>query len=118
MGILNLTPDSFSDGGKFNKRKAGLKHAINLFKFGANIIDVGGESTRPGSKPINEKEEWKRIEKTIKEIGKKIPLSLDTRKANIMNKGVKMGIKLINDISGLDYDPKTIDVLKKINLLL
>ena len=113
MGILNLTPDSFSDGGKFNKRKAGLKHAINLFKFGANIIDVGGESTRPGSKPINEKEEWKRIEKTIKEIGKKIPLSLDTRKANIMNKGVKMGIKLINDISGLDYDPKTIDVLKK-----
>jgi len=113
MGILNLTPDSFSDGGKFNKRKTGLKHAINLSKFGANIIDVGGESTRPGSKPISEKEEWKRIEKIIKEIGKKIPLSLDTRKANIMNKGVKMGIKLINDISGLGYDPKTVDVLKK-----
>jgi len=113
MGILNLTPDSFSDGGKFNKRKTGLKHAINLSKFGANIIDVGGESTRPGSKPISEKEEWKRIEKIIREIGKKIPLSLDTRKANIMNKGVKMGIKLINDISGLGYDPKTVDVLKK-----
>jgi len=113
MGVLNLTPDSFSDGGKFNKKKAGLKHAKNLFKFGANIVDVGGESTRPGSKSVNEKEEWSRIEKIIREIGKKIPLSLDTRKAGIMNKGIKIGIKLINDISGLRYDTKTIDVLKK-----
>ena len=113
MGVLNLTPDSFSDGGKFNKKKAGVKHAINLFKFGANIVDVGGESTRPGSKPISEKKEWSRIEKIIKEIGKKIPLSLDTRKADIMNKGIKKGIKLINDVSGLSYDSKTIDVLKK-----
>ena len=112
MGVLNLTPDSFSDGGKFNKKKAGLKHAFNLFEFGADIVDVGGESTRPGSKPISEKDEWNRIEKIIIKIGKKIPLSLDTRKANIMNKGVKIGIKLINDISGLSYDPKTIDVLK------
>ena len=113
MGILNLTPDSFSDGGKFNKRKVGLKHAINLFKLGADIVDVGGESTRPGSKSINEKKEWNRIEKIIREIGKKIPLSLDTRKANIMNKGIKIGIKLINDVSGLSHDSKTIDVLKK-----
>ena len=113
MGILNLTPDSFSDGGKFNKKKAGLKHAFNLFKFGADIIDVGGESTRPGSKSISEKEEWARIEKIIREVGKKIPLSLDTRKADIMNKGIQIGIKLINDVSGLSYDSKTIDVLKK-----
>ena len=113
MGILNLTPDSFSDGGKFNNKKAGIKHAINLFKFGADIVDVGGESTRPGSKTISEKEEWKRIEKIIREVSKKIPLSLDTRKANIMNKGAKIGIKLINDVSGLSYDPKTVDVLKK-----
>ena len=113
MGVLNLTPDSFSDGGKFNKKKAGLKHAFNLFEFGADIVDVGGESTRPGSKPISEKDEWNRIEKIIIKIGKKIPLSLDTRKANIMNKGIKIGIKLINDISGLGYDPKTIDILKK-----
>ena len=112
MGVLNLTPDSFSDGGKFNKKKNGLKHAIDLFKFGANIVDVGGESTRPGSKSISEREEWSRIEKVIREISKKIPLSLDTRKANIMNKGIKIGIKLINDISGLSYDSKTIDVLK------
>jgi dihydropteroate synthase len=113
MGVLNLTPDSFSDGGKFNKKKVGLKHAFDLFEFGADIVDVGGESTRPGSKPVSEKEEWNRIEKIIKKIGKKIPLSLDTRKADIMNKGVKMGIKLINDISGLSYDSKTIDVLKR-----
>ena len=113
MGVLNLTPDSFSDGGKFNKKKAGLKHAFNLFKFGADIVDVGGESTRPGSKPISEKDEWNRIEKIIIKIGKKIPLSLDTRKANIMNKGIKIGIKLINDVSGLSYDSKTINVLKE-----
>jgi dihydropteroate synthase len=113
MGILNLTPDSFSDGGKFNKKKAGVKHAFDLFKLGADIIDVGGESTRPGSRSISEKEEWARIEKIIREVGKKIPLSLDTRKANIMNKGNQIGIKLINDVSGLSYDFKTIDVLKK-----
>ena len=113
MGVLNLTPDSFSDGGKFNKKEAGLKHAIDLFKFGADIIDVGGESTRPGSKPVSEKKEWNRIEKIIREINKKIPLSLDTRKADIMSKGIKIGIKLINDVSGLSYDSKTIDLLKK-----
>ena len=113
MGVLNLTPDSFSDGGKFNKKNAGLKHAINLFKFGADIIDVGGESTRPGSKSISEKEEWSRIKKVLRKISNKIPLSLDTRKAEIMDKGIKIGVKLINDISGLNYDPKTIDVLKK-----
>jgi dihydropteroate synthase len=113
MGVLNLTPDSFSDGGKFNKKKVGVKHAMNLFKFGANIIDVGGESTRPGSKSISEKEEWSRIGKIISKISKKIPLSLDTRKADIMNKGIKIGIKLINDVSGLRYDSKTINVLKK-----
>ena len=113
MGVLNLTPDSFSDGGKFNKKKIGLKHAIDLFEFGADIIDVGGESTRPGSKSISAKKEWGRIEKIIKKISKEIPLSLDTRKSYIMNKGIKLGIKLINDVSGLSYDNKTIEVLKK-----
>jgi len=113
MGILNLTPDSFSDGGKFNKKNKGLIHAKNLFKFGADIVDVGGESTRPGSRTISEKKEWSRIEKIIKEISKKIPLSLDTRKSVIMNKGIEEGIKLINDVSGLSYDKKTIDLLKR-----
>ena len=113
MGVLNLTPDSFSDGGKFNKKKLGVNHAINLFRLGADIVDVGGESTRPGSKAVSEKKEWNRIEKIIKKISKTITLSLDTRKSEIMNKGIKIGIKLINDVSGLSYDPKTINVLKK-----
>jgi dihydropteroate synthase len=113
IGILNLTPDSFSDGGNFNKKKTGLMHANNLFKFGADLVDVGGESTRPGSKSISKKKEWDRIKEIIKKINKKIPLSLDTRKSEIMNKGIKLGVKLINDVSGLSYDSKTIEVLKQ-----
>jgi dihydropteroate synthase len=113
MGILNLTPDSFSDGGKFNKKEIGISHAKNLFKSGADIVDVGGESTRPGSKPVSKKEEWNRIKDIIKSISKKIPLSLDTRKSEIMNKGIQVGVKLINDVSGLSYDPKTVEVLQE-----
>lgn len=113
MGVLNLTPDSFSDGGRFNKKSKGITHAINLFKFGSNIIDVGGESARPGSKTVSDYKEWKRIESTIKKISKKIPLSLDTRKSEIMKKGIKLGVKIINDVSGLEYDLKTVQVLKE-----
>ena len=113
MGILNLTPDSFSDGGKFIKKNKGFNQAVNLFKSGANIVDIGGESTRPGSKSIAVKDEWNRIKKVLTKINKKIPLSLDTRKSKIMIKGIDMGVELINDVSGLEYDPKTIDVLKK-----
>ena len=114
LGVLNLTPDSFSDGGKFNKKKKGVKHAIDLLNDGANLIDVGGESTRPGSKTVNENLEWGRINKILKLlIKKKIPLSLDTRKSNIMKKGIDLGVLLINDVSGLDFDINTIDVLKK-----
>ena len=113
MGVLNLTPDSFSDGGKFNSKKKGTDHALKMFQSGANIIDVGGESTRPGSNAINIKLEWSRIEKIIKFINKKIPLSLDTRKSDIMERGIKCGVKIINDVSGLTYDPKTINILNK-----
>ena len=113
MGVLNLTPDSFSDGGKFNTQKKGLNHSKSLFNIGADIIDVGGESTSPGSKVVNEKTEWSRIKRIIEKIGKKIPLSLDTRKAVIMEKGIKLGVKIINDVSGLSYDGETIGVLKK-----
>ncbi len=113
MGVLNLTPDSFSDGGKFNIKDKGARHAMHMFKLGANLVDVGGESTRPGSKPITTKLEWNRIEKTLKRISKKIPISLDTRKSEIMKKGIKKGVKLINDISGLSYDNNTMNILKK-----
>ena len=111
--MLNLTPDSFSDGGKFNTKKRAISHAMNLYKKGANLIDVGGESTRPGSKSINEKIEWVRISKILRLIVKKLPISLDTRKSKIMQSGIKLGVKLINDVSGLEHDPKTLTVLKK-----
>ena len=113
MGILNLTPDSFSDGGKFNDKHKGFRHAKHLFDSGADLIDIGGESTRPGSKPIKENLEWKRVNKILKLVSKKIPFSLDTRKSNIMERGIKLGATLINDVSGLNYDHRTIDVLRK-----
>ena len=113
LGVLNLTPDSFSDGGKFNTKKKGIKHAMDLYKKGADLIDVGGESTRPGSKSITEKTEWVRINKILKLIVKKLPVSLDTRKSKIMERGITLGVKLINDVSGFKYDTKTLTVLKK-----
>ena len=113
MGVLNLTPDSFSDGGKFNKTSKGIKHAFEMIRDGANLIDVGGESTRPGSKTVNPKNEWNRIYRILRPICKKIPVSLDTRKSEIMEKGIKLGVKIINDVSGLNYDKKTLDILKK-----
>ena len=113
IGVLNLTPDSFSDGGIYNTKKKGIERAFNLFHVGANLIDVGGESTKPGSKNINENLEWKRIGGILKLICKKIPISLDTRKSNIMRKGIKFGVKLINDISGLNFDSESIKVLKE-----
>ena len=114
LGVLNLTPDSFSDGGKFNSKKKGINHAIHLVNSGANLIDVGGESTRPGSKMIKENLEWQRINKILKLLlKKKIPISLDTRKSKIMSKGINLGVKLINDVSGLDFDSETLNVLKK-----
>ena len=116
MGILNLTPDSFSDGGKFNKKNLANKQIINLIKSGSDIIDIGGESTRPGSNEITQKLEWKRIKTILIKFGKKFPLSLDSRKSEIIEKGIKKGVKLINDISGLEYDKRTLTILKKNNI--
>ena len=114
MGVLNLTPDSFSDGGKYNKNNSGYVHAINLLKHGANIIDIGGESTRPGSKEINTKDEWNRIGPTLQKLKtKNIPISLDTRKSEIVSNAIKFKIKLINDISGLKFDDQIIKIIKK-----
>ena len=113
LGVLNLTPDSFSDGGKFNSKKKGIDQAFHLFNSGANLIDIGGESTKPGSKKIKENLEWNRIKRILKLVIKKMPISLDTRKPNIMKRGIKLGVKLINDVSGLNFDSETINVLKK-----
>ena len=113
MGVLNLTPDSFSDGGKYNKKNSGLLHARKLIKSGSSIIDIGGESTRPGAKELKVKKEWQRIEPTLKKLKyEKCLLSLDTRKSEIMQKGIKFGVNMINDVSGLKHDPKTINILK------
>ncbi len=114
MGILNLTPDSFSDGGKYNKKNKGFNHAKYLINKGCKILDVGGESTRPGSEEIDIKKEWKRISSTLKKLMnlKKI-ISLDTRKSWIMKKGIDYKVNLINDVSGLSYDSNTLNILKK-----
>ena len=117
MGIVNLTPDSFSDGGKYSKKNSAFKHANYLIKKGCKIIDIGGESTRPGAKDIGKIVEWKRINKTLKKIRKlNIFISLDTRKSWIMEKGIESKVNLINDVSGFDYDPYTLNILKKHNI--
>ena len=114
MGVLNLTPDSFSDGGRYFNKNMGYDQAIKLYKSGSDIIDVGGESTRPFSKEIKLKDEWRRIKSTLTKLQKKkIPTSLDTRKSLIMEKGIKLGVKLINDISGLKFDDQATNVIKK-----
>tara|TARA_B100001057_G_scaffold279172_1_gene279453 strand:+ start:1383 stop:2432 length:1050 start_codon:yes stop_codon:yes gene_type:complete len=113
MGILNITPDSFSDGGKYNKNNLAKKQLDHLFNKGADLVDIGGESTRPGSKAISSKVEWNRLKNILKKIDKKKIISLDTRKSEIMEKGINLGIKLINDVSGFNYDKNSIYILKK-----
>ena len=114
MGVINMTPDSFSDGGKFNKLSSATKRAKYFIKKGCKIIDVGGESTRPGSKEINFRREWKRVESFLKKTKKlNCLISLDTRKSQIMEYASKYKVDLVNDISGLNYDVSTIEFLRK-----
>ena len=113
MGILNITPDSFSDGGKYFKKISAKKQLKILFDSGANLVDIGGESTRPGSKAIKSKIEWNRLKNVLKKLDQKKFISLDTRKSDIMERGIKLGVKLINDVSGLNFDKNSIKVLKK-----
>lgn len=107
MGILNVTPDSFSDGGKFNQMDAALFHVEEMIKEGAAIIDVGGESTRPGYTRISDDEEIQRVTPVIEEIKKRfdIPISIDTYKSKVAAAAVEAGADLINDIWGLKADP-------------
>jgi len=123
MGALNITPDSFSDGGLFFDESKAYNQANLMIRSGATIIDVGGESTRPGSKTVSEKDEWDRIKNTIiklKKIFPRVPLSLDTRKSYVMKKGIECGVNIINDVSGLNFDKKSFDVInsKKIPFIL
>lgn len=106
MGILNVTPDSFSDGGRYNHLDAALKHTEQMIKDGAAIIDVGGESTRPGHEKITDQEEIDRILPVIEKIRQEfsVPVSLDTYKAAVAKEGIQAGADLLNDIWGLQYD--------------
>ena len=108
MGIINVTPDSFFDGGKYFNGDAAVEHALKLVKDGANIIDVGGESSRPGSNRISEKEEVKRVIPVIKKIKArtKVFISVDTGRASVARKALSAGASIINDISGMTFDPK------------
>lgn len=119
MGILNLTPDSFSDGGKFNNEKAALEQTEKLLKDGAEIIDIGPQSTRPNAEFLSSEEEISRIGNMISQIKKEFPealISLDTFYANTVRFGYDEGIDIINDISGGQYDEKMFDTAAQTKL--
>ncbi len=108
MGILNVTPDSFSDGGLYFDKSAAIKRAIQMVGYGADIIDIGGESTRPGSEPLTIEEELRRTIPVIEALSKeiKVPISIDTYKSEVAKKALDAGASMVNDISGLRFDPK------------
>jgi dihydropteroate synthase len=105
MGILNVTPDSFSDGGQYAEKNAALEHAREMVAQGADIIDIGGESTRPGSEPLTEDEETKRIIPVIERLSAEfeVPISVDTYKSSVAKKALEAGASIVNDISGLRF---------------
>ena len=114
MGVLNLTKDSFYDGGKFDNEKKALTHAYKMLEEGADIIDIGAESTRPGASKVTCKEEVEKILPIVKILSKdNIMLSCDTRNSSTMEIVLDTGVNIINDISGLNYDRRTTNILKK-----
>ncbi|CAL7915335.1 dihydropteroate synthase [Fusobacterium necrophorum] len=116
MGILNLTPDSFSDGGKYNQIEAALQHAKEMIEEGADILDIGGESTRPGHIQISEEEEIERVLPVIRSLRKQFPhvlLSIDTYKWKVAEAALEAGVHILNDIWGLQYDKGEMAALAK-----
>ena len=113
MGILNVTPDSFSDGGRFFDQTDAVLHAFQMVKDGADIIDVGGESTRPGADPVSLGEESRRVIPVIHKIRQKseVPISVDTYKSDVAVEAIKAGAAIVNDISGLSFDPKMAETI-------
>ncbi|RLB04073.1 MAG: dihydropteroate synthase [Deltaproteobacteria bacterium] len=108
MGVLNVTPDSFSDGGLFFEPAKAIEHGLKMAEEGADIIDVGGESSRPGSDPLPLDEELRRVIPVIEELASrlKIPISVDTYKSQVAERAIEAGAQMINDISGLRFDPQ------------
>ena len=118
MGILNVTPDSFSNGGIYNRRNSAVKFALEMLDDGADIIDIGGESSRPGSDQVGENEEIERVLPVAKEILNKRPeavLSVDTTKSKVAFEALSAGAAMINDISALRFDPEMVNVIKQFN---
>ena len=113
MGVLNVTPDSFSDGGRFYNLEDAVAHGREMVGDGADFVDVGGESTRPGSDPISEEEEKKRVVPVIERLVKEttVPISIDTYKAAVADAGLHAGATIVNDISGLKFDPEMLRVV-------
>jgi dihydropteroate synthase len=107
MGILNVTPDSFSDGGLYFDKEQAVAHGMRMVEEGADFLDIGGESTRPGSKPLELEEELRRVIPVIKSLAKEadVPISIDTYKSVVAQKAIETGAAMINDISGLHFDP-------------
>jgi len=115
MGVLNVTPDSFSDGGKFFESSSAIEQALAIEKAGADILDIGGESTRPGSGGISAEEEVSRVRPILKALhGRlKIPISIDTRKAGVAEEAIAAGAEIINDVTGLKADPEIAAVARR-----
>jgi dihydropteroate synthase len=115
MGILNVTPDSFSDGGQFNAMDQAVARALQMEADGADIIDIGGESTRPGSEGVTLDEELQRTIPVIRELAQKlrIPISIDTTKSEVARQALDAGAEIVNDISGLTFDHAMMDVCRE-----
>ena len=112
MGIVNVTPDSFSDGAKYLSADAAVAHALQLEAEGADILDIGGESTRPGAEPIGVEEEWRRCEPVLTRLAgrTRAKLSIDTRNAEVMRRAAAAGAHMLNDVSALTHDPESLQV--------
>jgi len=114
MGILNVTPDSFSDGGRYFDAEAAFRHGLDLVDMGADLVDIGGESTRPGSDPVSAEEEWRRVGPVIRGLAGKVPvpLSIDTMKPAVASNAIEAGASIVNDVSGL-RDPSMVRLVAK-----
>src|ERR1700720_4058011 len=115
MGVLNVTPDSFSDGGKFLDPQLAVEHALEMERAGANLLDVGGESTRPGSTGTPAETELARILPVLEGLRGvlKVPISVDTRKSEVAEAAIRAGAQIINDVSGLRSDPAIAKVAER-----
>lgn len=118
MGILNVTPDSFSDAGQYQEVDKAIAHALQMAEDGVDIIDIGGESTRPGARPCSLREELLRVIPVIKGLAKRIslPISIDTYKAEVAKRALEEGAAMVNDISALRFDPKMAEVVARYNV--